>query len=617
MSYFDNHAHTEFSNLRLLDCINKPEALIDKAIELGLSGIAITDHESLSSHIRVNKYTKKIQEKYPDFTVALGNEIYLTDTRDKGQRYYHFILIAKDKIGYRGLKELSSIAWQSSYYDRKMERVPTLKSELATLMKKFKGHIIGTTACIGGELGASILNLQACEEVNDTLNAYRYHQQIVDFMNFCIETFGQDDFYIECSPAASPEQIIANKRMLKIAQCFGVKMSIGCDAHYLRKEDRYIHKAYLNSKGGEREVDSFYEFCHLFTEDEARESFKNSYDDVTIDMLFESSNELKDKIEFYSLEQHQSIPEVEVTDYKKGFVPYKWEDKYPILCSLIRSDNIQERYWVNECILSLQEKGLYKDERYLERLEEEARVKRVIGEKLQTCMFAYPNTLKHYVDLFWDCGSTVGAGRGSACAALNHYLLGITQLDPIEWDLPFWRYLNDERTELGDIDLDLAPSKIRKIFKEIRKERGQLGLVQVCTFGTEGTKSAILTACRGYRSEDFPDGIDVDMAQYMSSLVPQERGFLWPIEDVVKGNEEKGRKPVKSFINAVNQFPGLLDIITRIQGLVNKRSSHASGVILFDENIYDTAAVMKTPKGALITQWDLHDQEAAGQLLGL
>lgn len=92
-------------------------------------------------------------------------------------------------------------------------------------------------------------------------------------------------------------------------------------------------------------------------------------------------------------------------------------------------------------------------------------------------------------------------------------------------------------------------------------------------------------------------------------------GFLWSIEDVVYGNKEKGRKPVQSFISTVNQYPGLLDIIINIQGLVNKRSSHASGVILFDsDKIYDSAAIMRTPKGALITQWDLHDQEAAGSV---
>ena len=105
--------------------------LIDKAIELGLSGIAITDHECLSAHMEVNQYAKKIKDKYPDFVIALGNEIYLTDTRDRGQKYYHFILIAKDAIGHKALRELSSIAWYNSYTDRAMERVPITKEELA------------------------------------------------------------------------------------------------------------------------------------------------------------------------------------------------------------------------------------------------------------------------------------------------------------------------------------------------------------------------------------------------------------------------------------------------------------------------------------------------------
>lgn len=529
--YFNNHSHTEFSNLRLLDCINKPEALIDKAIELGLTGIAITDHETLSAHMRVNKYAKKIRESNPDFTIALGNEIYLTDTRDMGQKYYHFILIAKNENGYKALKELSSIAWMNSYYDRRMERVPLLKKELADVMQYFKGDIIATTACIGGELGQSVMNLTACEQCGDKENATRYHKQIVDFMSFCTETFGEEDFYVECAPASSEEQICCNKRFKNIADAFSVKLCIGTDAHYLTTEQRYIHESYLNSKGGERETASFYQFARLMAVEETTDLLSLSYDLDTINCIYKNSNEMKSKIEFYSLEKHQSIPEVEVTDYPQSSwwgVNNDIADEmshYPILKSLFTSENKQERYWINECWRALEEKGIDWIERpeYPARLEEEARVKRVIGEKLHTCMFAYPNTLKHYVDLFWDCGSTVGAGRGSACAALNHYLLGITQLDPIEWGLPWWRYMNDERVELGDIDLDLAPSKIQKIFSEIRKERGELGLVQVCTFGTEGTKSAILTACRGYRSEDYPEGIDVDEAQYLSSLIPQER----------------------------------------------------------------------------------------------
>ena len=133
---------------------------------------------------------------------------------------------------------------------------------------------------------------------------------------------------------------------------------------------------------------------------------------------------------------------------------------------MLKSDDKVERYWVNECVSKLLEKDLY-NKTYLDRLEEEADIKKTISEKLGTNMFSYPVTLQHYVDLFWECGSMVGAGRGSSCSGLNHYLLGITQLDPLEWDLPFWRYLNKERVELGDIALDLCPSKRPIIIKKI------------------------------------------------------------------------------------------------------------------------------------------------------
>ena len=616
-TYFDCHAHTEYSNIRLLDSINHPKELIDRAIELGLSGCSITDHEALCSHMIVNKYAKEIKEKYPDFRIALGNEIYLTETRESGQKYYHFILLAKDELGYRALKELSSKAWYNVYVDRRMERVPTLKSELSEIMSKYKGHVVGTTACFGGELSTNLYGMALAQAANDNQMAKYYYDKTCDFINYCLTTFGRENFYIECAPSTKNDQVIVNKKLLGVAKAYGLNMIVGTDAHYLKKEDRFVHKSYLNSKGGEREVDDFYEFTYLQSPAEVRANLYKSFEDEkVIDWIFDCSLKLKDQIDFYSLEHHQSIPEVNVKDYEKThWFNKEFEEEYPILASLFESDNKQERYWVNQCFEALEKKGIGLDERYLARLNEEARVKRVIGEKLETCMFAYPNTLQHYIDLFWRCGSTVGAGRGSACSGLNHYLLGVTQLDPIEWDLPFWRYLNDERVELGDIDIDLAPSKLPKIFKEIREERGEFGLIQVCTFGTEGTKSAILTACRGYRSEDYPDGIDVDDAQYISSLVPSERGFLWSLKDLIEGDPDKGRKPQQQFINTVNMYPGLLDIMKGIEGMVCRRGIHASGVILFDEDkIFDEAAIMRAPNGNLITQWDLHDQEAAGSV---
>lgn len=616
MTYFNGHSHTMYSNIRLLDCTNKPEDLIKTAKELGLSGLAITDHESLGAAVTVNKIAKKMRETDPNFTIALGNEIYLVDQRGPRQKYFHFILIAKDRLGFRGLCELSSTAWYNMYVDRGLERVPLTKEELVNIIPKYKGHLIATSACLGGELSTYALMYAQARSANDIETAEMAYNKILEFVDFCINVFG-DDFYIECAPSTRNEQVTVNRILKGLAEYKGIKMVVATDAHYLTKKDRYVHKAFLTSKEGEREVDAFYEFARLMSPDECKEILMASFDDEEfIDELFKNTLEVQSKIEFYSLEQSQQVTEVEVKDYPKDD---KWlketqtPDKWPILKSLFESDNIQERYWVNQCFEGLMNKGIGLKENYIDRLEEEADVKKSIGEKLHTCMFAYPNTLQHYIDLFWNCGSTVGAGRGSACAGLNHYLLGVTQLDPIEWSLPFWRYLNKSREELGDIDLDLSPSKLPRIFEEIRKERGELGLVQVCTYGTETSKSAILTACRGYRSEDYSDGIDPDDAQYLSSLVPIERGFVWSIDDMVNGNEEKDRIPQTQFINAVNQYPGLLDVIRGVEGLISRRGIHASGVLLQDnDTVFDHGAVMRAPSGALTTQQSLHDAEFMG-----
>lgn len=587
---------------------------------MGLSGIAITDHECLSAHMEVNQYAKKIREKNPDFTIVLGNEVYLVDKREPGIKYNHFILAAKDAIGHKALRELSSIAWYNAYVDRGMERVPITKEELATVMTKYKGHVVATTACMGGELSTAAYNMTLAENVNDMASAQIFYKQICDFITYCKEVFG-DDFYIECAPSTAEDQCITNRKLYRIAQAYDIPIIVGTDSHYLTKEDRYVHKSYLNSKGGEREVDSFYEFAHLMTYDEVHDLLEQCFGDGMIaEYILENSRKLGEKFTFYSLERKQMIPKVEVPIYSAwdiwdkvpGLIMDNFDHRWFTLQQLVQKGNDQERYWVMECLKSLWDKGLQDKQEYWDRLETEADVIKDIGEKLDDCLFAYFNTFKHYIDLFWECGSIVGPGRGSATGFLSNYLLGITQLDPIRWDLPYWRFLNKERAELPDIDIDLAPSKRPAIFEAIRKERGELGLVQVATFGTEGTKSAILTACRGYRSTDFPDGIDVDQAQYMSSLVPQERGFLWSINDVVYGNEEKDRKPVAPFIREVNNYPGLLSIIMSIEGLVNKRSSHASGVILYGNDPFETASFMRTPSGDLITCYDLHKAEAAG-----
>ncbi len=607
MARFEMHSHSDMSNIRLIDCINTVDSLIDYAIEIGLEGICLTDHEALGNWIKLDQKRQKIQEKNPNFKIGYGNEIYLVDERKSNQRYWHFILIAKDPIGAKMLRKLSSNSWINSYFDRGMERVPTLKAEIMACVEEFgKGHLIASSACLGSELDYCILEMDKAERVGNIEGKAEYYYRIVDFVNWCKTIFG-NDYYFEIQPAQSKEQMIVNRRMKALSDYFGVKIVVTTDAHYLKKIDREVHKAFLNSKQGDREVDEFYAYAYLQTTEEVIENLAGTGLDYA--ELEANTLEVKNKIQDFGFAHKQQVPQVPVKDYPKVMSKMG----YKTLDYLYSSDNPQERYWVNYCCDKLSELGLFNDI-YLARLEEEADIQKVIGDKLGTCMFAYPIFLQHYIDSFWEIGSTVGAGRGSACSGLNHYLLGITQLDPIKYNLPYWRYSNKERIELGDIDIDICPSKREEIFKSIREEVGQLGCVQVCTYGTETTRSAISTACRGYRSKDFPDGIDNDIAQYMTSLAPSERGFVWPVHDLVYGNEEKDRKPVKNFLAEVKKYPGLLDIIEKIEGLINHRGIHASGVNFYMNDPFDSACFMKATSGAIVTQFSLHDAEYCGDV---
>lgn len=437
---FEPHSHTHFSNLRLLDCICKPKELVDRAIDLGLSGIAITDHECLSAHMELNLYSEKIREKHPDFKIALGNEIYLVEERVAKQQFYHFILIAKNANGHKALRELSSVAWMNSYKPGFMERVPTLYEELDRVVEKYPNSLIATTACLGGFLSSRLRTLNTYEAMNDKSLADITKDDIDGFIKDNLRRFG-NDFYIECAPGCSLDQILVNKRLAEISQKYGIKMVIGSDAHFLKKEDRFYHKSFLTSRDDEedeREVDDFYEFSYLQSNEEIIANLKESgFTEEYVQSLFDNSFEIWEKIENFSLSHKQTIPKVDVIDYPK-VNPEEKIAKYPVISSMYKSDNIVDRYWVNQCVDKLKELDYFNDE-YLSRLEEEADIKATIGEKLETNMFAYPVTLQHYVDLFWNCGSIVGAGRGSSCSGLNHYLLGVTQLNPIKEGFPFWR----------------------------------------------------------------------------------------------------------------------------------------------------------------------------------
>lgn len=158
----------------------------------------------------------------------------------------------------------------------------------------------------------------------------------------------------------------------------------------------------------------------------------------------------------------------------------------------------------------------------------------------------------------------------------------------------------------------MSPSKRPLVFKKLREKRGELNVAQVATFGTTSARAAVATACRGYRSKEYPKGIDSDISLYLSGLIPSERGITWSLTECFEGNEEKGRKPIREFCSQFENYPGLKEIALGIENLIVRRGVHASGVIFYNNSPFETSALMKSPGGDITTQFDLHMEEKLG-----
>jgi DNA polymerase III subunit alpha len=611
LQYLNAHCHTEYSNIRLLDSINKVTNMIDYAVKIDYKGIAITDHACLSGHIKAIKHVKEQKEKGnipEDFKLILGEEIYLIDNIEKYKeeydkeimKYFHFILLAKDKIGHQQLRKISSQAWENAFNQRRMDRVPITYKEIEDIIKDNPGHLIGSTACLGSYFAQQILN----KNKDGVDNILAWGQQ----------TFGKENFFIEIQPSIeTPEQQLYNLKAYEYAKTYDIPIIVTTDAHYLTKEDREIHKAYLNSKEGEREVDAFYGSTYLMTTDDIQEYLEhNGFSKDDIHKIITNSMKIYDLCEEYDLYHEPIVPTFTLPSFKLHDLFVTQYETYEYIKKFGLSENKQDKYLLFQIEEGMIEKydsrGLTYGETELKRINIELGEIWKISEVLNETVSAYYNTMKKIIDIMWEDGdSIVGPARGSITGYYIAYLINITQVNPITWELPYWRHLTADRPELPDIDVDTEAMKRRNILEAIKDYFGEDSVINISTFGTESSKSAILTACRGL-------GIDVDSGLYMASMIPVERGFNWNINDCLNGNEEKDRKPVKKLITEMKKYPKLIDTVLRIEGLVNKRSIHASGVYIFNDKYTNFNAGMKAPNGQLITQFNMNDSDYQGGL---
>ena len=444
--YTVTHLHTDLSNIRLKDSIVKVDKAIDRAIEMGMSGIAITDHACLSAHVSAEIYTKQLIEKGKlpqDFKVILGEEIYLTPNLENKGEYYHFVILAKDEEGHALLREISSTAWGNSYNYKNMDRVPISFDEFFSIVNKNKGHLIGTTACLGSYLGKKVGAWREIIENNG--DEFPVKLDIHSFVTRCIESFG-DDFYFEVQPSDDDEQIYYNNTLKTLSKAYNVPLIFATDVHYLNKADRKFHSAFLNSQDGDREVDKFYQTTYMMHYEEVKSYLSISFTDNEIEQMRKNSIGIADKCEMYSLYRPQQVPKC---NFDLDKVKWYFNIGYEHIDRLLNIEYKEDNYWIRYCLQSLEEKGLWNDE-YLSRLNVEAEQLHLVSEGMGQRLSSYFILVQRMIELAWK-HSLVGIGRGSASGWLSNYLLNITGVDPIKHGLDmYWRFLNTDRVELPD-----------------------------------------------------------------------------------------------------------------------------------------------------------------------
>ena len=601
------HCHTHGSNLRMLDCVVKTKDLIDYAVELDMKAVAITDHASISEHINAIQYSKELKGKGVDIKVLLGDEIYLVDDVidvkenyvPRQTQFYHFILIAKDRIGYDQLREINAVGWQSSFFTGKMRRVPNDKHQIEKIIGNNKGHLLASTACIGGELAKSFFN--------------KDKQQLASFVNWCVSTFGKENFAIEIQPSDNPEQISFNKWAKDYAWRHGLKCISTCDVHYLKKEHHDIHKAFLTSREADRgESEDFYATTYMMSTEE-KQGYMPYFSDEDYEQIVNDGWEFVKDVEFIDMEHITIIPErsLKGLDCQVRHIFKDWYDKYPYIKNFAYSKYDQDTYFLRMVEDGFISKKQEFNDTNIGRIAWELEQLWLISDKLGARMSAYYNLVDYIVDICWEIGF-IGVSRGSVTGYYTAYLIDMQQMNPLQWNLPAYRHLNAERVSWPDVDLDSSARNRPKIIQRLKEVFGEDNILNICTFKTETSKSALKTACRGL-------GLSNDEASYLSSLVPVERGKQWPLKDCFYGNKEKDRKPVGELVKEIKIQSEANDVdleqcALMIEGLISGLSLHASGIYIFKDGYLKQNSLMKTPRGDDVTCWDMPCSDYAGGL---
>ena len=547
MNFTHLHVHTEYS---LLDGSNKIKEYVDRVKALGMDSAAITDHGVMYGVIDFYRAARAA-----GINPILGCEVYVAPgsrfDREAGSgddRYYHLVLLAENNQGYSNLMKIVSKGFVEGFYYK--PRVDL------SLLEKYHEGIIALSACLAGEV-ARFLTRGMYEDAKKA--ALRYQ-----------DIFGKGNFFLELQDHGIPEQQNVNQQLLKMHRETGIELVATNDVHYTLAEDAQPHDVLLCLQTGKKLAD----------EDRMRYEGGQYYvkSPEEMERLFPYAPEALENTHKIAQRCHVEI-EFGVTKLPKFDVPEgytSWE-------------------YLNElCFRGLEERYQPVTEELKERLNYELSTIRNMG----------------YVDYFlivWDFikyardhDIMVGPGRGSAAGSLVAYTLGITQLDPIRYDLLFERFLNPERVSMPDIDVDFCFERRQEVIDYVRRKYGDDCVVQIVTFGTLAARGVI---------RDVGRVMDLPYAQVdtIAKMIPQELNIT--IDKALQMNPE-----LKKVYEDQKEIHDLIDTAKRLEGLPRHTSMHAAGVVISQKDVSEYVPLSRASDGSIVTQFTMTTLEELGLL---
>ena len=565
------HVHSDYS---LTDAAVSVKSLADRAEELGMSHLALTDHGNMFG---IMEFISACQNRKKPINPIVGCEVYVssgshTERNEKNKRY-HLILLASNREGYFNLVKLCSIAYTEGFYHK-----PRVDDEL---LEKYHGGLIALSACVSGEIPRLIRS----GKIDEAEQKAVYYSKL-----FGKDEKGNPNFYLEIQDHGIPAEVLKssysqrdiNREIAAISSRTGIPLAATNDVHYLNRDDFIAHDVLLcigtaKFRSDEKRTKKYYGDQFYFKSADEMTALFPDYPGAIANtvLIAERCNADIPKITTHDLPAY--LPECELPE---GFTS---RDEY---LRHLAQEGLAKRYAKEK------EAGGIPWRQIQERCEYELDVIIKMG------FTSYFLIVADFIDWARKNNIPVGPGRGSGAGSIVAYTQYITNIDPIKYDLLFERFLNPERVSMPDFDIDFANEGRDEVIKYVTEKYGEKKVAQIITFGTMGAKAVIKDVARTL-------SISIDESERIAKLIPFQPGIT--LEEAI--SEEPRLKEIEKD----PRYTELFSLARKLEGLNRHSSLHASGVVIGKADLQDIVPLFKDTKtGAIATQYDMNHMEKCG-----